>query len=60
MKSFVTPNALNNANNGKKGFAAAFSARSTSSDRLIDKIKAHSEFQSLLCYEEIILVAVNI
>ena len=44
----------------RDGFAAAFSARSTSSDKLINTIKARSDFKSLLCYEEIILVAVNI
>ncbi len=60
LKPFCTPNALKRANNGQKGFAAAFSARSTSSDKLINTIKARSDFKSLLCYEEIILVAVNI
>ena len=60
LKPFCTSNALNRANNGHKGFAAAFSARSTSSDKLINTIKARSDFKSLLCYEEIILVAVNI
>lgn len=60
LKPFCPFNALNNANNGQKGFAAAFSAKSTSSNRLINTIKARQEFQSLLCYEEIILLAVNI
>lgn len=60
LKPFCTSNALNRANNGKKGFAAAFSARRTTSDNLIKSIKARSDFKSLLCYEEIILVAVNI
>lgn len=52
--------ALNRAYKGQKGFAAAFSARNVSSDKLINKIKSRSDFKSLLCYEEIILVAVNI
>ena len=60
LKPFCPANALNRAYKGQKGFAAAFSARSTSSDDLIDTIKARSDFKSLLCYEEIILVAVNI
>ena len=60
LKSFCTSNALNRANNGQKGFAAAFSAKSTSSDSLINTIKARSDFKALLQYEEIILVAVNI
>lgn len=60
LKPFCTSVALNRASKGEKGFAAAFSAKSTSSDRLINSIKNRSDFKSLLCYEEIILVAVNI
>ena len=60
LKPFCSSNALNRAYKGQKGFAAAFSARSTSSDSLINTIKSRSDFKSLLCYEEIILVAVNI
>lgn len=60
LKPFCSPNALNRAYKGQKGFAAAFSARNVSSDKLINKIKSRSDFKSLLCYEEIILVAVNI
>lgn len=60
LKSFCSSNALNRAYKGQKGFAVAFSARSTSSNRLIESIKTRSDFQSILCYEEIILVAVNI
>lgn len=60
LKPFCTSQALNRANSGQKGFAAAFSAKSTSSDKLIEIIKTRSDFQSLLTYEEIILVAVNI
>lgn len=60
LKPFCASNALNRAKRGQKGFAAAFSAKSTSSDKLINKIKARLDFKSLLCYEEIILVAVNL
>lgn len=60
LKPFCTSKALNRASNGQKGFAAAFSARSTSSDNLIKKIKKRDDFKALLVYEEIILLAVNI
>lgn len=39
LKPFCTSVALNRASKGEKGFAAAFSAKSTSSDRLINSIK---------------------
>lgn len=60
LRDFCTPNALIRASNGHKGFAAAFSAKSTSSDRIINAITASADFQILLKYEEIILVAVNL
>lgn len=60
LRDFCTPNALTRASNGYKGFAAAFSAKSTSSDRIINAITANADFQELLKYEEIILVAVNL
>lgn len=60
LRDFCTPNALTRASNGHKGFAAAFSAKSTSSDRIINAITANADFQELLKYEEIILVAVNL
>ena len=45
---------------GEKGFAAAFSAKSTSSDRIISSITAMAEFNTLTAYNELILVAVNL
>ena len=60
LRDFCTPTALMRAANGNKGFAAAFSAKSTSSDRIIKAITADEDFQELLKYEEIILVAVNL
>ena len=60
LSPFCTPQSLRRAANGFKGFAAAFSAKGTSSDRIINAIQARSEYADLLKYEEIILVAVNL
>ena len=60
LKPFCTTSALQRAADGRKGFSAAFSAKTTSTDRIIANIKKRSDFQSLLQYEEIILVAVDL
>lgn len=60
LKPFCTSAALHRAYNGSKGFAAAFSAKRTSSDDIIDNITKRADYKSLLSYEEVILVAVNI
>ena len=60
LRDFCTNNALVRASAGMKGFAAAFSAKSTSSDRLIASITADADFQALLKHEEVILLAVNL
>lgn len=60
LEHFCSDKALERASNGMKGFAAAFSAKSTSSNKIISSIKARSEFNSLVAYEELILVAVNL
>lgn len=60
IKQFCSAAALHRAYNGNKGFAAAFSAKRTSSDNIISNIKSRSDFQSLLSYDEILLVAVNL
>ena len=60
LRDFCTDNALARASSGLKGFAAAFSAKSTSSDRLINSITGRDDFKELLKYEEVILVAVNL
>lgn len=60
LSPFCTPQSLRRAANGFKGFAAAFSAKGTHSDRLINAIQARAEYAELLKYEEIILVAVNL
>ena len=60
LKPFCTPKALRRANSGNKGFAAAFSAKSTKSDNIISSITAMNEFSFLSKYDELILVAVNL
>lgn len=60
LEHFCTDNALRRASNGSKGFAAAFSAKSTSSDRIIASITTMNNYKKLLKHEEIILVAVNL
>lgn len=60
LKPFCTPSALQRATEGIKGFSAAFSAKSTGTDKIIENIVKRKDFQDLLQYEEIILVAVNL
>lgn len=60
LKPFCSVAALHRAYNGNKGFAAAFSAKRTSSDNIINSIVSRSDFQSLLSFEEVLLVAVNL
>ena len=60
LKPFCTSTALQRAADGHKGFAAAFSAKSTSSDRIIENILKRKDFQELISFEEVILVAVNL
>lgn len=57
---FCTPTALTRATNGNKGFAIAFSAKVTSSSKIIASIFAHTDITKLLSHEEIIIVAVNL
>lgn len=60
LKPFCTTSALQRAADGKKGFSAAFSAKTTSTDKIIANIMKRPDFQSLLQYEELILVAVDL
>lgn len=60
LRDFCTSEALTRANNGFKGFAIAFSVKSTASDRLINTIIKHQGFLKLLLFEEIVIVAVNL
>lgn len=46
--------------NGNKGFIAAFSSKSTPTERLIGNIKNNNNYQNLFSHKELILVAVDI
>ena len=59
-KQFCTTLASQRAADGRKGFSDAFSAKTTSTDKIIANITKRSDFQSLLQYEELILVAVDL
>ena len=60
LKPFCTTLALHRALDGNKGFAAAFSAKSTPSITILDNIKKRDDFQEIIKYEEVVLLAVNI
>lgn len=60
LQGFCSSETLNNAANNAKGFAAAFSSKSTSTDRLIQIIGENQHFKTLQNYEEIILIAVDL
>ena len=60
LNAFCSRTALERVSDGKKGFSAAFSAKNTSTEKIINNITKRGEFQSLLQYEELILVAVNL
>jgi hypothetical protein len=51
---------LQNVLKGQKGFAVGFASKATSSDLLIKNILKNPDYEKLLPYHEIILVAVNI
>ena len=46
--------------NGNKGFIAAFSSKSTPTERLIGNIKNNNNYQNISSHKELILVAVDI
>lgn len=60
LEHFCSEPALSAASEGKKGFAAAFSAKHTSSDDIIKHIQQNENYRELVKYEELLLVAVNI
>ena len=60
MNNFCSKASLINANNGIKGFAAAFSVTDINTDILINNIKNNNDFKKLLKYKEIVLVGVCI
>lgn len=60
LEPFCTSRSLQGVVEGRKGFSAAFSSKSTSTDNIIKNIKKRDDFQTLLQYEEVILVAIDL
>lgn len=60
IDDFCNDDALDKASKGGKGYAIGFSAKNDHTEKLIKNIKRNKDFQNLLTYEEIIIVAVNI
>lgn len=60
LHPFCTTSALQGAADGRKGFSAAFSAKTTDTNTIIAHITKRSDFRLLLRYEELILVAVDL
>lgn len=60
LRYFCSAEALTNASKGVKGFAIAFSAKETPSEQLIRNIAQNTDFEEILQYQEIIMVAVNL
>lgn len=51
---------LNNANNGIKGYVAAFSTNGKTDEYIIDKVVSHQTYQNLSKYSLFIVIAVNL
>lgn len=60
IDDFCNKDSLNKVTQGEKGFAVGFSAKQESTTNLLANIKKNKDFLTLLKYEEIIVVAVNI
>lgn len=60
LTSFVSNEAITNANLERKGYAIGFSSYSTSSKDLISNIRKSKDFKKIIRYEEIVIVAVDI
>ena len=60
LTSFVSNEAIKNANLERKGYAIGFSSYSTSSEDLISNIRKSKHFKKIIRYEEIVIVAVDI
>ncbi len=57
---FFCKETLQNAIHGQKGFAVGFAAKTTATETLISNIQDNADYQSLLQYHELVLVAVNL
>lgn len=60
IDKFCNEESKRNHANGHKGFIAAFSAKSTTTDKLIEGIKGNTDYQTLTKFNELICVAVNL
>ncbi len=60
LSHFFSEQAIVSANKGEKGYAIAFSAKTISTEKLIENIINNEKYKELRSYHEIILVAVNI
>lgn len=60
IKDFCCKDSLKNHENGKKGFIAAFSSKSTPTKTLVKNIKNNSHFKNIRKFKELICVAVNV
>ena len=57
---FCCETSKTNFSKGKKGFIAAFAAKSISTEKLIENIKENEDFKLLVRFQELICIAVNI
>lgn len=57
---FCCDESKTNFSNNKKGFVAAFSAKTITTEALVNNIKRNTNFQALKRFDEIICVAVNL
>lgn len=60
IDEFCDETSLNKATLGEKGFAIGFAAKQIPTEELVKNIKRNQDFISLLQYEELLIVAVNI
>ncbi len=60
IDKFYCAESLDNHSNGKKGFMAAFSSKNTDTNRILNGIKANTDFNALKGFDELICVAVNV
>lgn len=60
IDKFYCEESLNNHSKGIKGFIAAFASKTTSTELIINGIKANSDFNKLRGFDELICIAVNV
>lgn len=60
IEKFCAKSELDAVSKGSKGFVVGFSAKETSTPKLIEGIIENADYQKLLKYQEIVLVAVNL